>query len=85
VADPGDVDLPAPFTGGEFADLPAPFTGGELTDLPAPKKGARSLDFDPFEEPGIAPVLTSMTVSASVCSITREPPDGSHTFVSRAL
>jgi predicted Zn finger-like uncharacterized protein len=54
VADPGDVDLPAPFTGGEFADLPAPFTGGELTDLPAPKTGARSLDFDPFEEPGIA-------------------------------
>jgi tetratricopeptide (TPR) repeat protein len=38
----GDVDLPAPFGGGDFADLPAP------------KKGGRSLDFDPFDDPGVA-------------------------------
>jgi len=44
-------DLPAP--AGEV-DLPAPFSGGKLADLPAPKKGARSLDFDPFDDPGVA-------------------------------
>ena len=50
----GEADLPAPFAGGEFADLPAPFTGGEFGDLPAPKKSGRSLDFDPFDDPGVA-------------------------------
>lgn len=49
-----EVDLPAPFSGGELADLPAPFSGGDLGDLPAPGKGARSLDFDPFDDPGVA-------------------------------
>ena len=44
-------DLPAPI--GEV-DLPAPFAGGDLADLPAPKKGSRSLDFDPFDDPGVA-------------------------------
>ena len=43
-------DLPAP---AEDIDLPAPFTGGEFADLPAPRKGARSLDFDPFDDPGV--------------------------------
>ncbi len=38
----------------EEVDLPAPFTAGEFGDLPAPKKGARSLDFDPFDDPGVA-------------------------------
>ena len=46
---PSDLPLPA----GEI-DLPAPVSGGDLADLPAPKKGARSLDFDPFDDPGIA-------------------------------
>ena len=50
----GEVDLPAPWSGGDLADLPAPFRGGALADLPAPKKGARSLDFDPFEDAGVA-------------------------------
>ena len=50
----GEVDLPAPWSGGDLADLPAPFSGGALADLPAPKKGARSLDFDPFEDAGVA-------------------------------
>ncbi|TFH27306.1 MAG: hypothetical protein E4H00_09665, partial [Myxococcales bacterium] len=54
----GEVDLPAPRSGGEFADLPAPFTGGALADLPAPRKGARSLEFDPFEDPGVADLPT---------------------------
>jgi tetratricopeptide (TPR) repeat protein len=49
-----EVDLPAPLGGGELADLPAPFTGGEFGDLPAPKKSGRSLDFDPFDDPGVA-------------------------------
>ena len=44
-------DLPIP---ADEIDLPAPFTGGELEDLPAPKKGGRSLDFDPFDDPGVA-------------------------------
>lgn len=44
-------NLPAPT--GEV-DLPAPFTGGEFGDLPAPKNVERSLDFDPFEDPGLA-------------------------------
>jgi tetratricopeptide (TPR) repeat protein len=39
---------------GEIADLPAPFTGGEFGDLPAPKNSGRSLDFDPFDDPGAA-------------------------------
>jgi tetratricopeptide (TPR) repeat protein len=43
--------LPAP---AEEIDLPAPFSGGELADLPASKEGARSLDFDPFDDPGVA-------------------------------
>jgi hypothetical protein len=43
--------LPAPT--GEV-DLPAPFSGGDFADLPAPKKGGRSLDFDPFDDPGVA-------------------------------
>ncbi len=38
----------------EDVDLPAPFTGGDLADLPAPKAGGRSLDFDPFGDPGDA-------------------------------
>ena len=46
-------NLPAP-AGGELADLPAPFGGGDLADLPAPKQGGRSLDFDPFDDPGVA-------------------------------
>jgi len=49
-----EVDLPTPSLGGEIADLPAPFLGGDLEDLPAPKKSGRSLDFDPFDEPGVA-------------------------------
>jgi len=44
-------DLPAPAS---EVDLPAPFSGGELADLPAPRKGGRSLDFDPFDDPGVA-------------------------------
>ncbi len=44
-------DLPA--STGEV-DLPTPFSGGELVDLPAPQKGGRSLDFDPFDDPGVA-------------------------------
>jgi len=44
-------DLPAP---SGAVDLPAPFSGGALTDLPAPSKGGRSLDFDPFDDPGVA-------------------------------
>jgi len=44
-------DLPAP--AGEV-DLPAPFGGGDFADLPAPKKGGRSLDFDPFDDSGVA-------------------------------
>jgi predicted Zn finger-like uncharacterized protein len=44
-------DLPAP--AGEV-DLPAPFSGGEIADLPAPSRGGRSLDFDPFDDPGVA-------------------------------
>jgi tetratricopeptide (TPR) repeat protein len=43
-------DLPAPAS---EVDLPAPFSGGELADLPAPKEGGRSLDFDPFDDPGV--------------------------------
>ena len=35
--------------------------------------------------PTFLPVLTSMTVSASVCSMMSEPPEGSHTLRSRAL
>ncbi len=50
----GEVDLPTPFSGADLADLPAPFTGGGLDDLPAPKPGARSLDFDPFDDPEVA-------------------------------
>ena len=34
--------------------------------------------------PTFLPVLTSMTVSASVCSMMSEPPEGSHTFLSVA-
>ena len=45
------ADLPAP---AEEVDLPAPFATGELADLPASKKGGRSLDFNPFDDPGIA-------------------------------
>lgn len=44
-------DLPAPAA---EIDLPTPFAGGELEDLPAPMKGERSLDFDPFDDPGVA-------------------------------
>jgi len=44
-------NLPAP--AGEV-DLPAPYAGGELGDLPAPKKVDRSLDFDPFDDSGLA-------------------------------
>jgi predicted Zn finger-like uncharacterized protein len=54
-----EVDLPTPSLGGEIADLPAPFLGGDLEDLPAPKKGGRSLDFDPFDEPGVADLPAS--------------------------
>ena len=36
-------------------------------------------------EPVNLPVLTSTTVIASVRSITREPPEGSHTLRSRPL
>ena len=35
-------------------DLPAPLSGGEYADLPAPRAGGRSLDFDPFDDPGVA-------------------------------
>ena len=38
-----------------------------------------------FDVPTFLPVLTSMTVSASVCSMISEPPDGSHTLRSSAL
>ena len=38
-----------------------------------------------LDEPTFLPVLTSMTVSASVCSMISEPPEGSHTFRSSAL
>jgi predicted Zn finger-like uncharacterized protein len=44
-------DLPVPI--GEV-DLPAPLGGGGFDDLPAPKTGGRSLDFDPFDDPGVA-------------------------------
>ena len=35
--------------------------------------------------PTFLPVFTSITVSASVCSMMSDPPDGSHTLRSRAL
>ena len=35
--------------------------------------------------PTFLPVLTSITVSASVCSMTSDPPEASHTFGSRVL
>ena len=54
-------DLPAPI--GEV-DLPAPFTGGDLADLPAPQKGSRSLDFDPFDDPGVADLPAPKAPSA---------------------
>ena len=38
-----------------------------------------------FEVPTFLPVLTSITVRASVCSMISEPPLGSHTLRSRAL
>ena len=38
-----------------------------------------------FDVPTFLPVLTSITVSASVCSMISEPPDGSHTLRSSAL
>ena len=38
-----------------------------------------------FDVPTFLPVFTSITVSASVCSMISEPPDGSHTLRSSAL
>ena len=38
-----------------------------------------------LDRPTFLPVFTSMTVSASVCSMISEPPDGSHTLRSSAL
>ena len=38
-----------------------------------------------FDLPTFLPVLTSITVSASVCSMISDPPDGSHTLRSSAL
>ena len=38
-----------------------------------------------LDVPTFLPVFTSMTVSASVCSMMSEPPDGSHTLRSSAL
>lgn len=53
-----DVQPPElPMPAGEV-DLPAPFVADALQDLPAPKKGGRSLDFDPFDDPGIADLPT---------------------------
>ncbi|MGB8331202.1 MAG: tetratricopeptide repeat protein [Polyangiales bacterium] len=44
-------NLPTP--AGEV-DLPAPYAGGEVGDLPVPKRSGRSLDFDPFDDSGVA-------------------------------
>ena len=38
-----------------------------------------------LDVPTFLPVFTSMTVSASVCSMISEPPDGSQTLRSSAL
>jgi hypothetical protein len=38
-----------------------------------------------LDRPTFLPVFTSMTVSASVCSMMSDPPDGSHTLRSMAL
>src|SRR4051794_23265056 len=38
-----------------------------------------------LDVPTFLPVLTSMTVSASVCSMMSDPPDGNHTLRSSAL
>lgn len=44
-------NLPAPAS---EVDLPAPLASVEIEDLPAPTKVGRSLDFDPFADPGLA-------------------------------
>ena len=58
-----EADLPAPFSGEDFVDLPSLSALAEIEDLPAPKAGGRSLDFDPFDEAGVADLPAPKTSS----------------------